>query len=174
MYANVHLLPLLSRLWPVPDDLAHAAGTGDLVRVRQWFDSAGVLRNLDDHYPYNDPDARSHLHWDPPTAQQVLDVALAFAVVNRHFDVADFLLERGADVNTNWNSHEPASILHHLVFQPNPYDSMRFLIDRGIDMAIKDYRWNSTAEGWARYAARDEAMAQWLEDADRQRHKPPG
>jgi len=44
----------------------------------------------------------------------VLDVALAFAVINRHFNVADFLLERGADINTNWNSHEPASILHTL------------------------------------------------------------
>ena len=45
-------------------------------------------------------------------------MALAFAVINRHFDVADFLLEHGADINTNWNSHEPASILHHLVFLP--------------------------------------------------------
>ena len=29
------------------------------------------------------------------------------------------------------------------------YESMQFLIDRGIDMTIKDYRWNSTAQGWA-------------------------
>ena len=64
--------------------------------------------------------------------------------------MADFLLEHGADINTKWNSHEPASILHHLVFY-GTYESMRFLIDRGIDMTIKDYRWNSTAQGWARY-----------------------
>ena len=146
MYANTHLFPLLTRIWPVPDDLAHAAGMGNLARVKQWFDSAGVVRNLDDQYPYNDPDARSHLQWDTPTAQQVLDVALAFAVINRHFDVAGFLLERGADINTTWNSHEPASILHHLVFEDN-YESMRFLIDRGIDMTIKDYRWNSHCTG---------------------------
>ena len=169
VYANTHLLPSLTRIWPVPDDLAHAAGMGDLARVKQWFDTAGVVRNLDDQYPYNDPDARGHLQWNTPTAQQVLDVALAFAVINRHFDVADFLLERGADINTNWNSHEPASILHHLVFLPNPYESMRFLIDRGIDMTIKDYRWNSNAAGWARYGYNDEKMAQWLEDAERAR-----
>jgi len=168
-YANTHLLPWLTRIWPVPDDLAHAAGLGDLARVKQWFDSAGVVSNLDDQYPYNDPEARSHLQWHTPTAQQVLDVALAFAVINRHFDVADVLLEHGADINTNWNSHEPASILHHLVFLPNPYESMRFLIDRGIDMTIKDYRWDSNAVGWARYGYSDEKMAQWLEEAEQQR-----
>jgi ankyrin repeat protein len=97
--------------------------------VKEWFDSS--VSNLDDQYPYIDAAARSHLQWDTPTTQQVLDVALAFAVINRHFDVADFLLEHGADINTNWNSHEPASILHHLVILPNPYESMRFLIDRG-------------------------------------------
>jgi len=171
MYANTQLLPSLARIWPVPGDLAHAAGMGNLARVKQWFDSAGVVRNLDDQYPYNDPHARSHLSWKPPTAQQVLDVALAFAVINRHFDVADFLLEHGADINTNWNSHEPASILHHLVFLPNSHESMRFLVDRGIDLTIRDYRWDATAEGWARVAAKDEKMAQWLEEMERQREQ---
>jgi hypothetical protein len=175
MYANTHLLPLLTRIWPVPDDLAHAAGMGNLARVKQWFDSAGAVRNLDDQYPYNDPEARSHLQWNTPSAQQVLDVALAFAVINRHFDVADFLLEHGADIDTNWNSHEPASILHQLVILPNPYESMRFLIARGIDMTIKDYRWDSNAVGWARYGYNDEKMAEWLEEAERQReHGPEG
>ena len=87
------------------------------------------------------------LQWGAPTRSRCLDTALAWAVINRHFDVADFLLEHGADINTNWNSHEPASILHHLVFHAEPYESMQFLIDRGIDMTIKDYRWNSNAAG---------------------------
>ena len=169
-YANTHLLPVLTRIWPLPDDLPHAAAMGNLARVKHWFDEAGApaLGDLDHHYPYNDARARGHLQWDPPTAQQVLDTALAFSVINRHFDVADFLLAHGADINTNWNSHEPASILHHLVFYGS-YESMQFLIDRGIDMTIKDYRWNSTARGWALYGKKDEKMAQWLEEAERQR-----
>jgi hypothetical protein len=169
-YAHTHLIPLLSRVWPLPDDLPHAAATGRLDRVRRWFDDSGALALGDPnaHYPYNDARARGHLQWDPPTPQQVLDTAFAFAVVNRHFDVADFLLQRGADINTTWSSHEPASILHELVFQGN-YDSMRFLIDRGIDMTTQDYRWKATAQGWARYAAHDEDMARWLAAAEQQR-----
>jgi hypothetical protein len=168
-------MPLLTRIWPVPDDLPHASGLGNLARVKRWFDAQGrpALGDLHDHLPSNSPHAGcDDLHWGPPKAQHVLDEALALAVINRHFDVADFLLGHGANINTNWNSHEPASILHHLVFLPDSYDAMRFLIDRGIDMTIKDYRWDSTAQGWARYGKSDEKMAQWLEEAERQRGAP--
>ena len=173
VYGNSHLLPVLTRIWTVPDDLPHAAAMGNFSRVKQWFDHSGApaLGDLETHFPCNDPHTRKHddLHWGAPAAQHVLDTALAWAVINRHFDVADFLLDHGADINTNWNSHEPASILHHLVFLPNPYESMQFLIERGIDMQIKDYRWNSTAQGWARYGKGDEKMAQWLAEAEQQR-----
>jgi hypothetical protein len=172
-YAKTELIPLLTRIWPLPDDLPHAAGMGDLVRVKKWFDASGApaLGDLENHYPRTSPHLTKHddLQWGAPTVQHVLDTALAWSVINRRFDVADFLLEHGANISTNWNSHEPASILHHLVFLPNPYESMRFLIDRGIDMTIKDYRWNATAQGWARYGNNDEKMAQWLEEAERQR-----
>jgi hypothetical protein len=172
-YANTELIPLLTRIWPLPDDLPHAAGIGELARVEKWFDASGApaLGDLENHYPGTSPHLRKHddLHWGAPTVQHVLDTALAWSVIDRHFDVADFLLEHGANINTDWNSHEPASILHHLVFLPNPYESMRFLIDRNIDMTIKDYRWDSNAAGWARYGKSDEQMARWLEEAERER-----
>jgi len=170
-YSNTHLLPLLTRIWPVPDDLPHTAGMGNLLRVKQWFDESGApaLGDLNNHYPYNDARARGHLRWESPTLQQILDTALAFSVINCHFGVADFLLEHGANINTNWNSHEPASILHHLVFLPRSREAMQFLIDRGIDLTIKDYRWNGTAQGWALYALQDEKMAQWLDEAQQRR-----
>jgi hypothetical protein len=172
-YKTTDLIPLLTRIWPMPDDLPHAAGVGNLQRVKQWFDASGApaLGDLDNHYPRTSPHVRQHddLHWGPPAVQHVLDTALAFAVINRQFEVADFLLEHGANLNTDWNSHEPASILHHLVFLPDPYGSMQFLIDRGIDMQITDYRWRSTAAGWARFGNNDEKLAQWLEEAERQR-----
>jgi len=174
-YAKPHLIAVLTRIWPVPDDLPHAAGMGNLSRVKHWFDESGApaLGDVENHYPLSPYMPKNRVEeyarqWGTLSEQCVLDTALAFAVINRHFDVADFLLEHGADINTNWNSHEPASILHHLVFYGN-YDSMRFLIDRGIDMTIKDYRWNSTAQGWALYGKKDEKMAQWLAEAERLR-----
>ena len=62
----------------------------------------------------------------------------------------------------------PATILHELVFHKN-YEAMQLFIDRGIDMTILDYRWGATAQGWARHAAKDEKMAQWLGDAQKWR-----
>jgi hypothetical protein len=174
-YAKTHLVPVLTRIWPLPDDLPHAAGAGNLARVKQWFDEAGApaLGDVEHHYPSSPymPKARvdEYAHqWGAEREQRVLDVAFAWSVMNGHFDVADFLLDHGADINTTWSSHEPASILHELVFHAN-YDAMQFLIDRGIDTTIRDYRWNATAAGWARHAAHDEKMAQWLEEAQRRR-----
>ena len=161
-YGHAHLVPTLTRIWPLPDDLPHAAGTGNAARVEGWFNAAGqaVLGSSAHHHPANDP-KRADLGWGPVTTQQVLDVALAWAVVNRHFEVASFLLERGADINTNWSTHEPASILHECAIHGNE-DAVRFLIDHGADLTIKDYRYQSTAEGWARHAAHNERMADLL------------
>ncbi|HKF23251.1 MAG TPA: ankyrin repeat domain-containing protein [Candidatus Angelobacter sp.] len=174
-YANTHVIPVLTRIWTLPDDLPHAAGIGDLSRVKQWFDDSGapVLGDVDNHYPSSPYMPRDRVEeyarqWGPLKQQRVLDVALAWSVINSHLDVADFLLQHGADINTTWSSHEPASILHELVWHRN-YEAMQFLIDRGIDMTIKDHRWNSTARGWAKYAAEDPKLAQWLEEAERQR-----
>ena len=179
-YAHTHLLPLLTRIWPIPDDLPHAAGLGDLPRVKRWFDTSGApaLGDITNQYPSSPYMPRFRVgeyarQWGPISVQRVLDSALAFAVINRHFDVADFLLAHGADINTRWNSHEPASILHHLVFEEN-YESMQFLIDRGIDLTIRDYRWDSTAYGWALYGKHDEKMARWLEEAEQRRNLAGG
>ena len=51
------------------------------------------------------------------------------------------------------------------------YEAMQFLIDRGIDMTIVDYRWGATAQGWAYHAANDEKMAQWLGEAQQRREQ---
>jgi ankyrin repeat protein len=176
-YGNAHLIPLLTPIWPVPDDLPHAAGIGDFARVRGWFDEAGRPRlgSLSQHHPANNPSTLRNLHWIPANAQHVLDTALAWACMNKHFEIAAFLLERGANVNTDWSTHEPASILHEVAIRGN-YEAAQFLIDHGIDMTIRDYRWNGTAEGWAIHAyavgqppVGDTKMAEFLARAEHAR-----
>ena len=171
-YAKAHVVPMLVRIWPLPDDLPHAAANGDFERVRRWFDASGKpnLGELANHFPAKDDWIRGNLGWGEPSEQQVLDTALAWAVMNNHFEIADFLLRHGADINTNWSSHEAASILHELVWYKN-YEAMQFLIDHGIDMTIRDFRWNATAEGWARVAAKDEKLGQFLHDAQQRREQ---
>jgi hypothetical protein len=135
--------------------------------VRGWFDEAGRPRlgSLGQHHPTNHPSVLRNLHWTPANAQHVLDVALAWACMNRQFEIASFLLERGANINTDWSTHEPASILHECAVRGN-YEAAQFLIDHGIDMTVRDYRWNATAEGWARHAAKDKNMAEFLARAE--------
>jgi hypothetical protein len=169
-YGNAHLIPLLTRVWPLPDDLAHAAGIGNAAAVARWFDADGkpALGSLTQQYPGSDPlFKRADLGWGPTTVQQVLDIALAWSVLNRHFEIASFLLERGADIDTNWSTHEPASILHEAAIHGNE-DALRFLIDHGADLDMKDFRYESNAEGWARYASHDERMADVLAAAREQ------
>ena len=149
---------------PLPDDLPHAAGIGNAAAVARWFDEAGqpALGSLAHHHPASDSQfPRGDLGWGPATTQQVLDIALAWSVLNRHFEIASFLLEHGADINTTWATHEPASILHEAAIQGNE-DAVRFLIDHGADLTIKDYRYRSNAEGWARYGSHAERMADVL------------
>ena len=177
-YAKTHLVPSLLRIWPLPDDLPTAAGNGDFARVRSWFDQSGKpsLGDLANHHsPANgfyNPEAplEDRLQWGEPSVQHVLDTALAWAVINYHFEIADFLLGRGADINTRWSSHEPSSIMHELVWHHKDYVAMQFLVDRGIDLTIKDYRWNNTAQGWASFFG-DEKTAQWLGEAQQQREQ---
>src|SRR5438045_1925079 len=96
-YARTHLIPLLTRIWPLPDDLPHAAGMGDLSRVKRWFDASGApaLGDIEHHYPSSPymPEGRveEYAHeWGLHSVQRVLDVAFAWSVINSHFDVADF------------------------------------------------------------------------------------
>ena len=173
-YGNAPLVPLLTRIWPLPDDLPHAAGTGNAAAVARWFDAAGrpALGPLAHQYPGSDPLFKGDdLGWGPVTTQQVLDIALAWAVLNRHFEIASFLLQRGADIDTNWGTHEPASILHEAAIQGDQ-EAARFLVDHGADLDMKDYRYRSNAEGWARYGSNDEPMAELLAAARRRRETP--
>src|SRR3977135_4020585 len=85
-HAKTHLLPTLLHIWRLPDALPPAAGNGDFARVQSWFDAEGkpALGDLANHSPANSVHPREP-EWGEPSMQQVLDTALAWAVLNNHF-----------------------------------------------------------------------------------------
>jgi len=131
-YGNRKMVKLLKKLWEPPCDLPTFAGLGNLSKVKTYLsekiDEDDLLRGL------------------------------ALACMNQHQEVADYLIEKGTDVNSEWSLHEPATILHHLAFF-GKLDMVKFLIKRGADPTIKDFRYQSDALGWAEYNNQDKVVA---------------
>ena len=153
-YGNADYVPALSQIWPVPDDLPHAAGLGDMEAVAKRFTN-GYPR-LGDPSLYACPPGESPL----ASVQEIVDRALAWAVQNGNYQIADYLLDHGANINTRWSTHEPASILHECAFAGR-MEQVVYLVRKGIDVTIRDHRHNATPEDWARYAGHEE-IAEYL------------
>lgn len=153
-YGNADYVPALSQIWPVPDDLPHAAGLGDMEAVAKRF--ANGFPRLGDPSLYACPPGESPL----AGVQEIVDRALAWAVQNGNYKIADYLLDHGANINTRWSTHEPASILHECAFAGR-MEQVVYLVGKGIDVNIRDHRHNATPEDWARYAGHVE-IAEYL------------
>ncbi len=160
-YGFAYYVPHLTRIWPVPDGLPQAAGLADWPNIRKWFDEDGSpkLGDLKRHnpFPVQNPTV---------TVQDVLDRALAWAVMNGEYEAANFMLEREADINTRWSTHEPASIMHECAMTGR-LEQVKYLASRGYDLSITDPRFNGTAEGWARNFGETE-IAEFLAEAAKQ------
>ena len=129
-YGNREMVELLKDLWTPPYDLPTLAGLGDLSKVKTYLD----------HQVNAD-----------------LSAGLALACMNQHKEIANYLIDQGADINAEWSLHEPATILHHLAFF-GKLDMVQFLIERGADPTIKDFRYQSDALGWAEYNGQDNVV----------------
>ena len=153
-YGNADYVPALSQIWPVPDDLPHAAGLGNLEAVEKRF-ANGYLQ-------LGDPSLNACPPGESPldSVQEIVDRALAWAVQNGNYQIADYLLDRGANINTRWSTHEPASILHECVFAGR-MEQVVYLVRKGIDVNIRDHRHDATPEDWARHAGQEE-VAEYL------------
>ena len=68
-----------------------------------------MLGDVENHYPCSPYMPKDRVEeyarqWGPPGVQRVLDTAFAWSVINCHLDVAEFLLEHGADINRSRRS----------------------------------------------------------------------
>lgn len=146
-------------------DLAMAAGVGRMDLVEEKFDSHGALR------------AGERLFsgwWDgsPPTGLDlsetrfVLDFAFAVACAGHHFGIADFLLDRGAEIDggaRGFLDDDFSTVLHMAAFFGDE-ELVDFLLARGADPDLTDEIHQASACGHAE-AGGNEALAARLRDA---------
>jgi ankyrin repeat protein len=88
-------------------------------------------------------------HWPPDSAHilgDILSDALYAAARNGHGPVIEYLLGRGANVDAK--GVFGATALHWAAFNGH-VSTVELLISRGANLAVKDARFEATAEGWA-------------------------
>ncbi len=83
----------------------------------------------------------------------VISHAFYGACRNGHTDVAELLLERGADVNAK--GILGGTGLHWAAINGHK-ETVAFLLAHGADLTIRDVKFHSTAEGWASEGGHDE------------------
>jgi len=78
------------------------------------------------------------------------------AVVRRDWEAAQWLLDRGGDVNAIAEVYGcPATALHFLV-ENDPANRIDWLLERGADVSIPDGKYDADAIGWAEFFGKPE------------------
>ena len=149
-------------------DMRFAAGVGDVDRVRSYFAADGTLvagaGALADPYGHEHKQLHGVVHRCDRTAANMLSQALLFACLHDHLDAADALVDQGADVNAFVPGHPegPATALHRLTLtgsggptrdrlevERRRLPAVRFLLDHGVDVRVREPSHDATALGWA-------------------------
>jgi ankyrin repeat protein len=131
-----------------------AAGLGMLDVVRSFWDSPGTLKPGAGQTRSRD---LGNGRWGkapaPEGYQELVSEAFYIAARNGHIDVAQFLLDRGADINCRGFFGAPG--LHWAAIHGHK-PMVQFLIARGADLHLRDQQFNSTPLGWALEGKREE------------------
>lgn len=103
---------------------------------------------------------KKHLHPGSGKAGDAITIQQAFLFACRygHIEVADYLLQNGAQINGRipFFTHD-ATALHMACESGNQVQMVRFLLRNGANPKIKDGVYNATAEGWAMFCGQDQA-----------------
>lgn len=86
---------------------------------------------------------------DPSVVRQ--DAVFMAAVDFGHHDLAAWLLDRGANVNSRSDAQSRHTALHSAAWNGD-LEMVRLLLSRGADRTLRDEQYGGTAAGWARTA----------------------
>lgn len=128
-------------------NLVVAAGLGKLDLVRELCENNDSLEDLG--IPRRPNDLADKVGWPEDAARMVGDVlgeAFQVACRNGHIPVAEYLLDRGANINAK--GYFGGTGLHWAAIQGHK-DVVQFLLEKGADATIEDHGFNDTPDGWA-------------------------
>jgi ankyrin repeat protein len=124
-----------------------AAGLGMLEVVQSFWDSPGALKpNAGQTRTRRTPDGGWGKMPPPESYTELVSEAFYIAARNGHVHVAEFLLDKGADINCKGFFGAPG--LHWAAINGHK-EMVEFLIARGADCEVRDEEFASTALGWA-------------------------
>lgn len=126
-------------------DLELAAALGRMDRLATCFDADGRLQ----------ASACRHHHDPAKSPAQLLAEALCFAVYGGSIEAAQYLLDRGSEVNSaGWDGASPL----HWAARGTVTAMVELLVERGADLSATDPKDRLTPLGWAERAKQQEMM----------------
>ena len=139
-------------------DLRFAAGVNRVDLMAEFFDSEGRLKEGISHLYH--PDSDTVL-----TAEQIMVEALNFAAYSGALEAAEFLLDRGADVNGlagGFSRYDRGSTPLHKTVMADRLAIARLLLTRGADPLVGDRRFGMTPYEWSNYLDTSKALDELL------------
>ena len=139
-------------------DLRFAAGVNRVDLMAEFFDSEGRLKEGIGHLYHPDPDTVL-------TAEQIMVEALNFAAYSGALEAAEFLLDRGADVNGlagGFSRYDRGSTPLHKTVMADQLAIARLLLARGADPLVGDRRFGMTPYEWSNYLDTSKALDELL------------
>lgn len=142
---------VLAEVAVVPDTLYMAAGTGRVDLLERWFDGDRGLRPEAFEERLNLAD----VGWPPRVPprdepDEVLGDAFTMACYNGRIEAAEWLLDRGADIDAH--PYLDTTGLHFAVWSGQSR-MVEWLVRRGADVSLRDAQHGGTPADWARYVA---------------------
>ncbi|MDE2743458.1 MAG: PQQ-binding-like beta-propeller repeat protein [Gemmatimonadota bacterium] len=141
-------------------DLRFAAGVNRVDLMAEFFDAEGQPKEGIGHLYHPDPDTVL-------TAEQIMVEALNFAAYSGALEAAEFLLDRGVDINglaSGFTRYDRGSTPLHKTVMADQLEMARLLLVRGADPLARARRFRITPYELSNYLNTSEALDELLRE----------
>lgn len=138
------------------DNLPVAAGLGRADLIEQFLDESQSKVSNRCNFP--NPGDNGFPQSVAPHPDATMQQALVFACMGGHIEIAQRLLDAGADINGG--PRRGITAIHESCYQGQTA-AVKLLLEHGADPTLRDDMWNSTAIGWSD-GGKQPGLINWL------------